>query len=63
MVSDIFGESQPVSFAHRGDVVIRFDEETKMQSLGICVGDLAAFPAAKGVAYISVEECLACWKV
>jgi hypothetical protein len=63
MVTAIFGEKQPVAFAQRGDVVLRYDEATGMDSLGICVGENAVFPAPKGIAYIGIDQCLACWKV
>lgn len=63
IVSEIFGNSAFPLAASRGDIVMRHDEDTGMMSLGICVGELVAFPALRGVAYVNLADCICCWKV
>lgn len=63
MVTDILGQPLFPLMASRGDVVMRYDESTDMMSLGTCVGSMVAFPAARGVAYVNLSECICCWKV
>ncbi len=49
----LFGESVPVSFARRGDVMLR----GQGKALGICAGPLTAFLSDEGVAYEETINC------
>lgn len=58
---DVFFDRVEVAYSQRGDVVVMFYDD--METLGVCVGDRAAFVTKRGLIYISMQNVLRAWAV
>lgn len=56
-VTDFMGKPIPVSYAQRGDLVIRGN------NLGICRGEVAAFRSLEGLVDVPISDCAHAWRV
>jgi hypothetical protein len=57
----VLGEPIPVAFAGRGDVVMADLE--RGATIGVCLGPVAAFPAAIGLVHRPTLACRAAWRI
>jgi hypothetical protein len=50
-------------FAQRGDVVYHLVGRAKAESLGVCIGNMAASPGKRGLTVFPMASVIAAWRI